>query len=464
MAKRPPIIAVLGSVDHGKTTLLDYIRKTNIAAKEAGGITQSIGAYEILHNGQKITFIDTPGHEAFTTLRARGAQAADIAILVVAADDGVQPQTKEAIDHLRKSGTPFVVAINKIDKSGADVNRVKRELAKENVLLEGYGGDVSFQEISAKTGQGVSELLDLLLLAADMKNLQYNPKGRGEGFILEAKMDAKRGIVASAIVKNGELKIGDEIVAGSAEGRVKALENFKGEMIKKAEPSTPVTILGFKTLPKVGDVFVVGGKTVESERKNKTALPKEGALNIILRADVFGSLEALSQIVKNLPTKEGQEINVIDENVGNISDGDVKLAASTKSIIVGFNVKTDKAASNLARAKGVSIITSNIIYDLTKALEEHLKSLELISGKVEILAVFSKKGNKQIIGGKVIEGEIKNHSRLGIERGGEIIGTGRVINLQQNKEDVQKVEAGNECGILFDSDIEIKKGDILLAK
>lgn len=465
MANRPPIIVVLGSVDHGKTTLLDYIRKTNVAAREAGAITQSIGAYEIEHNDKKITFIDTPGHEAFTTMRARGAAVADIAILIVAADDSVKAQTKEAIKIIKESETPFVVAINKIDKNNADVQKTKNDLAKEGVLLEGYGGTVSYQELSAKTGEGVGALLDHLLLEADLEKRPVDLSKPAEGFILEAKLDRRRGVVASAIVKNGTLRAGDPIAAGAAEGKVRGLENFLKKNIKEAVPSMPVVILGFSAMPKAGDLFMVGADaTKEAVVEKKRGIIDENALKLILRADVEGSLDALAQIVQNLPLKGGQSIHIVDQAVGDISDGDVKLAVSTGSMIIGFNVKTDKGAENLARAQGVTMLTSNIIYDLTKALEEKLHAGELISGKLEILATFGKKGTKQVIGGKVTEGEIKNHAELGVERRGEVIGVGRVVNLQRQKADVQTVAAGNECGLLFNSEVEIRAGDILLAK
>lgn len=470
MVKRPPIIVIMGSVDHGKTTLLDYIRKTNVAAKEAGGITQSVGAYEIDHNGQKITFIDTPGHEAFSKIKTRGAQIADIAILVVAADDGVQPQTKEALKIIQESQTPFIVAINKIDRV-PDTTKVKNELLQAGVLLEGYGGNISYHPISAKIGEGVEELLDLVILASELEHLDYDPDHHASGIVLEATMESRRGIVATLIITDGTLKIGDEIAAGASSGKVKILENFIGKKIDSLSPSAPAVVFGFSSLPKAGDKFHVGKpEEVAALAKQTKPAPKagagnEGTVNLILKSDVTGSLEALSQVIKSLPVKEGRYLEIIEEMVGDITDGDVKLAASTKSIIIGFKTKATKAAETLARAQNVQIVQSEIIYDLVKIVEETLSTLgkKIIRGKLEILAVFGKKGAQQIIGGKVTEGNILNNSALEIERRGGITGAGKIVNLQQNKKDVKAVEAGKECGLLFDSDVEIKTGDFLIA-
>lgn len=470
MAKRPPIIVIMGSVDHGKTTLLDYIRKTNIAAKEAGGITQSVGAYEIDHKGERITFIDTPGHEAFSKIKARGAQIADIAILVVAADDGVQPQTKEAIKIIQESETPFIVAINKIDRV-PDPAKVKNELMQAGVLLEGYGGNISYQPISAKTGQGVDDLLDLILLAAEVEHLDYEPSHHASGIVLEAKMDSRRGVIATLIITDGTLRVGDEIAAGAIHGKVKILENFLGKKVDSLTPSAPAVVIGFESLPKAGDKFHIGGaeeiKTAprKAVRAALSREAKEGVVNLILKADVTGSLEALSQVIKSLPTKEGQTLEIVEESVGDITDGDVKLAISTKALIVGFRTSATKAAETLARAHNVKIVQSEIIYDLVKAVEETLASLgkKIVKGKLGILATFGKKGTQQVIGGKVTEGNILNNAVLEIERKNEVIGTGKVLNLQQAKKDVKVVSAGNECGLLFNSDIEIKIGDFLIA-
>ena len=537
---RPPVIVVLGHVDHGKTTLLDYIRKTNVAARaaseggeprpvagreagpprlahfrsvvesEAGGITQSIGAYEITHQSRnnaeinaeergkiqresafsqrssaegdfttgsrKITFIDTPGHEAFSKMRTRGAKIADLAILVVAADDGVKPQTKESINILQESKTPFVVAINKIDKQGVDINNVKNGLTAEGVLLEGYGGNVSVQPISAKTGQGVKELLDLLLLAADLEDLKFNPRNPARGVILESKLESRRGIVATAIVKDGTLKVGDSIVAGGAHGKIKSLENFLGKKIKEAIPSMPVLISGFLSLPEVGEEFFVGEAEAKDANQMRmmrktTAIPEpkkgERIVNLILKADVSGSLEALSQIIQNLLRPEGVLLKILDQGVGEITDGDVKTAIPANAIIIGFKIKPTKAALNLAQAQRIKIITSDIIYELLKALELEFSNLgkTVIKGKLEILGVFGKKDAKQqIVGGRVLEGELINNSSVEIQRRESVLGTGKILNLQQAKKDVGKVPAGSECGLLVDTEVMIKAGDHLILR
>lgn len=479
--KRPPVVVVLGSVDHGKTTLLDYIRKTTVAAKEAGGITQAVGAYEIeiphtvrddfAAENRKITFIDTPGHEAFTKMRSRGTKIADIAILVVAADDSVKPQTKEAIKIILDSKTPYVVAINKIDKQ-PDANKVKNDLMQASVLLEGYGGNIPFQPVSAKTGEGVNELLDLILLVADQEDLKYDPEQKAKGYVLESKTDSRRGILASLIIKDGTLKIGDEIFAGKSDGKVRSLENFLGEKIDHAEACAPVLITGFNSLPKIGDEFEVGkllptaptvatkiiGPSTTGDTQNKNLL------RLILKSDVSGSVEALSEVIRNLPAQD-KTIKIIEEGVGEITDGDVKMAISTKAAIVGFKTKITKAAENLAREHRIQIIHSEIIYELIKAVEEELLTeKEKFEGKLEILATFSKKNRKQLIGGKILEGEIKVSSFLQVERNKTILGKGKILSLQQNKKEVKRVGVGLECGLIFESDILIAIGDILVAK
>ncbi len=478
---RPPIVVVMGHVDHGKTSLLDYIRKTTVTTKEAGGITQSIGAYEIEHSGKKITFIDTPGHEAFSKMRARGANIADLAILVVAADDGVKPQTKESIEILNSSKTPFIAAINKIDKPNADIERVKNDLMNIGVLLEGYGGNVSWQAISAKTGEGVNELLDLILLAAEMENFTYDPTQQANGVIIESKINSQRGIIAVAVVKNGTLKIGDEISTPSATGKIKNLRNFLKKPVKELTPSSPALILGFEALPQIGEEFQCGVpsssmatsiKPVKKEEKALVAenLPKQKTINLILKADVSGTLEALSEIIKSLPTDE-IKIKIIDEAVGEITDGDVKRAQPTNAIIVGFKTETTKAAENLARSQQLKIITSEIIYELVKKIEEELENLKSPKplGELEVLALFSQKGlsagrqgKRQLIGGKVISGAIKNKSRVKILRDNAEIGFGKITNLQSQKKNVNQVNEGEECGIMLESDIVIKVGDYLI--
>jgi translation initiation factor IF-2 len=467
---RPPIVVILGHVDHGKTTLLSYIRKTKMP-KEPGEITQSIGAYEIIHNGQKITFIDTPGHKAFSKMRQRGAKVADLGILVVAADEGVKPQTKEAIETLQESKTPFIVAINKIDKPNADIEKTKQELMQAGVLLEGFGGNISWQAISAKTGQGIDELLDLILLAAEVEQLTYNPEAKAKGVIIESKMDSRRGLTAAAIVRDGILRVGDEIATSSAIGKIKILENFLGERVSELSPSSPALILGFENLPQIGEEFFSGKVELAEIKPVSREIPEISAqtgedsrINFILKTDVSGSLEALSEIVKTLPG-----VKIISQSVGDITDGDVKSALNTNAIIVGFKVRVSKAAENLATAQGIKIITSEIIYELLKNLEDEFRAIEkpATAGQLEILAIFGKKsgsarGGRQVIGGRVILGTFKNNLSVQIQRQGRVIGEGKIINLQCRKQDVSQVSEEKECGLLFESDTIINIGDLLI--
>lgn len=470
--KRPPIVVVMGHVDHGKTTLLDYIRKTNIAAREAGGITQSIGAYEIEYKGQKITFIDTPGHQAFSNMRQYGAKIADIAVLVVAADDGVKPQTKEAIQIIREEKISFIVAINKIDKSNADPERTKNELLQEGVFLEKYGGDISWEEISARTGEGVENILDLILLHAEVENLEYEENKDAYGVVIKSSKDQKRGIVVSAILKDGKIKVGQTIATNSASGKIKILNNFLGQRIEEATPSAPVEIIGFEEIPKVGEEFFasfnldVGGiktKDDKDEEKNTKEDEEEGdILKIILKADEFASLEALEQIFYNLPEMQ-KKIKIIGKSVGNVVENDVKQASAFGAIIVGFRTKTDKAALTLAKSHKVEIIESKIIYELQKTIEEKLKNQTSSQKRsLKILKTFgAAKGKEQIVGGVVILGPIKTQEKFEILRNDKKIGEGKILNLQSQKQDVKEVETEKETGLLVESETQIKEGDIL---
>jgi len=474
---RPPIVVVMGHIDHGKTTLLSYIRKTKMP-KEPGEITQSIGAYEIIHpstsSGQarKITFIDTPGHEVFSKIRKRGAQAADLGILVVAADEGVKIQTREAIKILQESKTPFIVAINKIDKPNADIERVKQELAQADVLLEGFGGNISWQAISAKTGEKIDELLDLILLAADIENLTYDSQAKASGVIIESKMDSSRGLTIAAIVRDGILRIGDEIITPSAVGKIKILENFLGKKVDYLEPSSPALILGFGSLPQVGEEFwhpnsapLPAASAIRrpdnSERipSNTGKRPEDSRVNFILKADVSGSLEALSGIIKTFPN-----VKIINESVGDITDGDVKLAFTTNAIVIGFKSRINRAAENLAKSSKVKIITSEIIYELLKNLETKFKDLQApaIKGNLEILAVFGKKNSRQIVGGRVLIGVFKNNLNINIQREERTIGKGKIVNVQKEKRDVVQIKEGEECGVLLESDTMVNVGDQLI--
>ncbi len=474
---RPPIIAVMGHVDHGKTSLLDYIRKTNVVAREAGGITQSIGAYEITHNGKKITFIDTPGHEAFSKMRSRGARVADLAILVVAADEGVKPQTVESIKTLLETNTQFVVAITKIDKPNADIDKVKNELTSAGVLLEGFGGSISYQPISAKSGDHVDELLDLLLLAAEMENLTYDPQLPASGFIMEAKMDRQRGLEATLIVKNGTLRQGDPIATKSGKGKVKILENCLGKTTKELVPSAPALVIGFSELPQAGEEFVTGeaanvdlstehtGEINESAPRELLNKDKE-SLNLILKASDQGSLEAISEIIRALPSLK-RAVMVVGQSVGDLNDNDVKLAISTNSKIIAFRSKTDKSSAALADANRIQIISSDIIYKLIEAVQDMLKESEgaPVIGELEVLAIFNQiKLDKQVVGGKVRTGTFRNRGNFEIVRGTDVVGTGRITNLQHKKQEAIQVTEGNECGLLCGSSVAIAVGDILVMR
>ena len=480
--KRSPVIVIVGHVDHGKTSLLDHIRKTSVASHEAGGITQSVGAYEVTHSNQKITFIDTPGHEAFSQMRTRGANIADVAILVIAATDGVQKQTKEAIKILRETSTPFIVAINKIDQAGADIEKIKNQLTQENVLLEGYGGDISWQGISAKTGEGIYDLLNLILLLADIEDLTYDQEKNASGYILESRMDSRKGMMISAIIKDGTLKTGLYIHAGTAYGKVNIINTFSGTRIEELTASSPAIIFGFEALPKAGEFFETSStpfveQSLEESTSKTTSskiLGDKRSLNLILKSDSSGSLEALKEILKSLPTPYDMRVEIVNESIGTITDGDIKNAIAHKAAIIAFKAGATKAAEALANSQLITVIKSEIIYDLTKAVEAMLKAgtIAKIIGKLELLAVFGKKGvsknysfgKQQIIGGKVIEGEIKNGAYLDVTRKDSIIGKGKVINLQSNKRDMARVETPNECGLLFDADIEVKVGDMLVLR
>ncbi len=490
---RPPIVVVMGHVDHGKTTLLDYIRKTNVAGREAGlprlahfrsvaeseagGITQSIGAYEIIHANKKITFIDTPGHEAFSQMRSRGADVADLAILAVAADEGVRPQTKESAKILEQSRTPFIVAITKIDKNNADEERVKNELTANGILLEGYGGQISWQSVSAKTGKGVNELLDLILLASELEHLTYDKDTSASGYVLEAKLDRQRGLAATLIIKNGILRFGDFLATPTTKGKVKILENFLGEKVGELTPSSPALVIGFENLPQVGEEFSSVNELPEMESKEvpkiEVAAPAEGenrALRLILKAVDSGSLEALSGIIKSL----GQPVKILNESVGDVSDNDVKLAIpakgvpdASKAVIIAFKSRVEKTSKALAEANNITVISSEIIYELLKTIEKFLQELEKPKplAVLKILAVFNQSNpQKQIVGGRVEADVFKNKATFEIERDGNIIGSGRTLNLQQDKKDVSEVSEGKEAGLLVNSGTLLKVGDNLLIK
>jgi translation initiation factor IF-2 len=483
---RPPIVVVVGHVDHGKTTLLDYIRKASVAAREAGGITQAVGAYEIEHVPQgggatrRITFIDTPGHEAFTAMRSRGAQAADLAILVVAADEGVKPQTKEAIKILEETKTPFIVAFNKVDKApGGNFEKAKTDLMNAGVLLEGYGGTVSYHGVSAKTGEGVSELLDLILLAADLESLAYDPEAPASGFVLEVRRDSRRGIEATVIINEGTLHRGDVVNTPSASGKIKILENFLEVPVEGLEPSAPAVIIGFESLPKVGEEFSAGGVKREQAVKiagqnQKKAPPKAGTtLNLILKASDGGSLEVLAVVLKGLDKKGGKAVNIVDESVGDITDGDIKHAMATNATIIGFKNKVEKGAAMLADAQSVTVITSKIVYDLAKAVEDFLTGVAgpVAAGELEVLAVFNQdKFDKQLVGGRVLNGTFRGKASCEIVHrnpdgsDAKLPTGGRILGLREKKSEIATAEKGKEIGVLVSAQTAIQVGDKLVIR
>lgn len=465
---RQPIVAVLGHVDHGKTTLLDFIRKARVAEREAGGITQAVGAYEAEFNGKKITFIDTPGHEAFSKMRARGAHAADLAILVVAGDESVKPQTVEAIKTLRETETPFVVAITKIDKPGANIEKVKADLAANEVLLEGYGGNISYHGISGKTGEGVNDLLELITLATEVEHLEYDPEANPRGYILETKMNKQRGIEATVILKEGILKRGEDIATPTTKGKARILENFAGKAVNEIEAGAPALILGFEVMPQIGEEFGARDISAITVKKIANAGPDTGensetTLRLVLKASDQGSLEALRDIITYLdPSKP---LKIIAAAVGEIGENDVKLAISSEAVIIGFKTKVDKAARQLAEAHRIHIIVSEIIYDLVKTVQESFAELgrKKSVGELEVLAIFNQeKLHKQVVGGKVIHGNFKNRMQFNLKRGEAIVGTGRITSLQTQKKDANSVPEGSEAGLMASSEVPIAVGDHLI--
>ena len=488
---RCPVVTIMGHVDHGKTTLLDTIRKSAVVDGEFGGITQHIGAYQVEVNGKKVTFLDTPGHEAFTAMRARGAQVTDIVIIVVAADDGVMPQTKEAIDHAKAAGVPIVVAINKIDKEGADPERIKAEMAEEGLLPEEWGGDTVYCEISAKKKIGIEELLETLTVVAELADLKANPNRYAYGSVVEGKLDKGRGAVATLLVENGTLRASDPIVVGAAYGRVRQMLDDKGRVIKEALPGTPVEITGLNEVPVAGDKFMVFetekqarsvGETrmkakIEKDRNSGAALSlddlysqiKEGQiidLNIIVKADVQGTAEAVKASLEKIDV-DGVRVNVIRSTVGAISESDVILASASQAIIYGFNVRPDAKVRNKAEAESVEIRLHNVIYKMVEEIETAMKGMlapeyhEVITGQAEIRQVIkaSKIGN--IAGCYVTDGSIKRNCGIRLIRDGIVVYEGKLASLRRFKDDVKEVNAGFECGLNIENYNDIKEGDII---
>ncbi|MEX0719270.1 MAG: translation initiation factor IF-2 [Balneolaceae bacterium] len=486
---RAPIITVMGHVDHGKTSLLDYIREEKVAAGEAGGITQHVGAYEVLHNDNKITFLDTPGHEAFTAMRSRGAQATDIVILVVAADDSVMPQTIEAINHAKAAGVPLVVAINKIDKEGVNPDKIKQQLSEHDVIVEEYGGQVQYSEVSAHTGQGIEDLLEKVLIEAELLELTANPNRRADGVVLEARLDKGKGIVANILVQGGTLKIGDPFVAGSCFGRVRAMEDDHGKRVKASGPSTPVQLTGFDDMPQAGDKVIVAvdektAKEVAGERKQirrqqamrttkhmtlddisrRLALGEVSELNIIIKADVDGSIEALSGSLQKLGTDE-VSVNIIHTGAGAISESDVLLASASDAIIIGFQVRPTAQARKLAEAEEIDIRLFSVIYDAVDEVRDALEGLlspelkEQIVGNVDVREIFKVSKVGTIAGCYVTDGKIERNNPVRIVREGVVIYDGEIDALKRFKDDVKEVSSGYECGISIQGYNDIKVGD-----
>lgn len=488
---RPPVVTILGHVDHGKTSLLDAIRQTDVAAGEAGGITQHIGAYQIEMKGRTITFLDTPGHAAFTQMRARGAQGADIVILVVAADDGVMPQTKEAIAHAKAARVPILVALNKVDKANANPELVKKQLAEQELVPDEWGGNTMVIPVSAKMKQGIDDLLEGALLVADNMQINANPAGKVIGTVIEAELDKSKGVIATLLVQNGTLSSGDVVVAGTAHGKLRAMSDYKGKPVKKAGPSMPVLVMGLNEVPSAGDIFQVVGSDKEArhivtarmnaakeqaQSKKKVSLEDLFAnvqsgeakeLNLIVKADVQGSLDPIVSELKKLG--EGEiGVKVLYTETGNIGDNDVMLASASHAIILGFNVQADVSARRLAEKEGVDIRLYEIIYRLTEDIEKALKGMlepvveEKVIGRAQVLAVFTASKFGKVAGCRVTEGELRRNAKARLYRGSDIVYEGDMGSLRHEKEDVREVRQGFECGVGFKNFKDIQVGDQLI--
>lgn len=488
---RAPVVTILGHVDHGKTTLLDAIRNTDVASGEVGGITQHIGAYQVEHNKQTITFLDTPGHSAFTAMRARGAQGADIVVLVIAADDGVMPQTKEAAAHAKAAKVPIIVAMNKIDKSNADPDKVKRQLAEIELVPDEWGGDTLVVPISAKQREGVDDLLEAILLVADSMDIQANPNGKVLGTVIEAELDKTRGPLATLLIQNGTVNMGDRLIVGDTYGRIKAMFDYRLRSIKKAGPSTPIYIMGLSEVPAAGDIF----QTVASEKEGRAIIAKRresnekdsGAgkesitleqlfdnfragktreLRLIIKADVQGSLEPLISSLNDMSTNE-LKVNILQASTGNITENDVMLATASKAIVLGFSVSADSAAKNLAESESVSIRIYDIIYrmleDVEKAITGMLKpeTKEVILGNAEVRAIFRVSKVGAVAGCRVTQGELRRNGKMRVLRNGKLVHQGDVGSLKRVQEDVREVRQGFECGVSIKNFDAFEVGDTL---
>jgi len=492
LVNRPPVVTILGHVDHGKTSLLDAIRLTEVAAGEAGGITQHIGAYQVEKEGRLITFLDTPGHAAFTAMRARGAQGADIVVLVVAADDGVMPQTREAIAHAKAARVPMIVALNKVDKPNANPDRVKNQLSELELVPDEWGGNTIVVPVSARQKTGITDLLASILLVADSLEIRANPQGKVIGTVIEAEVDKTKGVMASLLVQNGTLKNGAVVVAGISQGRIKAMYDYRGKPVQKAGPSFPVSVLGMNNVPPAGEIFEV----VESERvareivikrqeamKNQTAAAKMSLedlfarfkagelkeLRLILKADVQGSLEPIVKELNELAKSNSSEIalKVLYSETGNIGENDVMLASASKAILLGFNVQAEVTARRLAESEGVSIRLYDIIYRLTEDIEKALKGMlepvfiERHIGKAQVLAIFPISKTGRIAGCRVLEGELRRNGKIRLTRNNDVVFEGEVASLRHEKDDVKEVRAGFECGIGLKNFNDMVVGDTI---
>jgi translation initiation factor IF-2 len=488
---RPPVITIMGHVDHGKTSLLDYIREAHVTKTEAGGITQHIGAYSVSLRGERITFLDTPGHEAFTAMRARGAQATDIAVLVVAADDGVMPQTVEAINHAKAANVPIIVAINKMDKETANPNRIMQDLTSYNLVAEEWGGDTIMVPVSALTGEGVDQLLDMILLQAEVLQLRANPNRKAQGVIIEAKLDKSRGPLATVLLQNGTLHVGDSIIAGTASGRVRALQNDRGERVQSAGPSMPVEISGFTDVPSAGDEMIAVDddrltRQVAEERKDKEREQRVAAaskvtldnlfdnisegkietLNLIVKADVQGSVEAVRQALEKLSTDQ-VKIRVLHAGVGAITKDDVNLASAFGAIIIGFNIRPDNNARDIAEKEEVDIRLYRVIYQAIEDIEKAMKGMlepefkENLLGHAEVRNVFRITGAGTIAGCYVTDGKVQRNASVRLLRDNVVIFEGKLSSLRRFKDDVREVASGYECGIGLEGYNDIKEKDVI---
>ena len=493
LVERAPIVTIMGHVDHGKTTLLDTIRKTNVTAGEFGGITQHIGAYQVEVNGKKVTFLDTPGHEAFTAMRARGASVTDVSIIVVAADDGVMPQTREAIDHSKAAGVPIIIAINKIDKPGANIDKIKNALAELGLMPEEWGGDTIFVECSAKTGQGVKDVLETILVVSEVRELKANPKKKATGTVIEAKLDKGRGPVATLLVQNGTLRQGDSIVVGTAYGKVRRMANDKGEDIKEALPSTPVEVIGLNDVPVAGDNFKVfeddkdaravaaarNRTRIEKERKASSAMSLDDLSSqiaageikevpVIVKSDVQGTAEAVASSLSKIDV-DGVKVNVIRSAAGSISESDIILASVSKAVIYGFNVRPDANVRKKAQEEQVEIRLHNIIYKAVEEMEAAMKGMfapvyeEVVLGQAEVRKTYKVSKVGTIAGCMVIDGKIVRDCNVRLIRDGIVIYTGKLGSLKRFENDAKEVLSGYECGLTIENFNDIKEQDIIEA-